>query len=395
MPRALLLPPASFFTLAALGVLLGACGGDTPAVPSAAPAVSGLPAPSALVVLSDAERARVPEVLAELRNGSFSRSVVIRDNARVLLWLAETSTDPSVTTAALRGLLTTWTHSPRYAERMALVSPEYATIVLRRMGDDHPGVQAAAIKASIKCLLGESPHTGVAARLSELATRHPSAAGRLEALEALWHSSVIVETPSHIAPFVAALDAPEPWLVSGSLFRLGAFGAGWPDQGTLRARLRELLAHVDPGVRGRAATALSTIVGPQDADRDAVAQAILPLLRDAHAYPRSAAATALAWLDYRPAVPELVALLDDSASNVYDLRDFTLLDGTPGLSHHDGSPWSRVDDAALRALQSFSSRLGTRFTFDVQHERVDTDLAAAGSVARAWYQGVRSELPPG
>jgi HEAT repeat protein len=393
MPRAPGRLPASLFSLAAFGALLGACGGDAPAAP-AAPTASAPATPSALVVLSDAEQARVPEVLAELRNGSFSRSVVIHDNARVLLSLAETSTDPSVATAALRGLLTTWTHSPRYAERMALVTPEYAAIVLRRMGDQDAGVQAAAIKASIKCLLGDSPNAEVATRLSELATRHPSPAGRHEALEALWHSSVIVDTPSHIAPFVAALDAPEPWLISGSLFRLGAFGAGWPEQGPLRARLRELLAHADPGVRGRAATALSTIVGPQAADRDTVAQAILPLLRDPHAYPRSAAATALAWLDYRPAVHELVTLLDDTASNVYDLRDFTLLDGTPGLSHHDGSPWSRVNDAALRALQSFSSRVGTRFTFDVQHERVDTDLAAAAGVARAWYQSVRAELPP-
>jgi hypothetical protein len=393
MPRADGRLPASFLTLAAVGALLGACGGDAPAAP-AAPAASAPATPSALVVLSDAEQARVPEVLAELRNGSFSRSVVIHDNARVLLSLAETSTDPSVATAALRGLLTTWTHSPRYAERMALVTPEYAAIVLRRMGDEDTGVQAAAIKASVKCLLGDAPNVEVATRLSELATRHPLAAGRHEALEALWHSSVIVDTPAHIAPFVAALDAPEPWLVSGALFRLGAFGAGWPAQGPLRGRLRELLAHADPGVRGRAATALSAIVGPQDADRDAVAQAILPLLRDPHPFPRSAAATALAWLDYRPAVHELVALLDDHASNVYDLRDFTLLDGTPGLSHHDGSPWSRVDDAALRALQSFSSRVGTRFTFDVQHERVDTDLAVAGGVARAWYQSVRAELPP-
>lgn len=384
--------PASLLWLAVLGALLGACGddGDAPATPAAA-TVSVTQ--GTLVVLTDAEQARVPEVLAELRNGSFSRSVVIHDNARVLLSLAETSSDPSVVTAALRGLLTTWTHSPRYAERMALVTPEYAAIVLRRMGSEHPGVQAAAIKASIKCLLGDSPHADVAARLSELATGHPSAAGRHEALEALWHSSVIVQTPSHIAPFVAALDAPEPWLVSGALFRLGAFGAGWPEQGPLRARLSELLAHADPGVRGRAAIALSTIVGPVDAGRDAAGEAILPLLRDPHAYPRSAAATALAWLDYRPAIHELVPLLEDGAANVYDLRGFTLLDGTPGLCHHDGSPWSRVDDAALRALQSFSSRIGTRFAFDVQHERLDTDLAAAGGVARAWYESVRAELP--
>lgn len=369
---------------------LVACGGDAP---DAAPAAAPEPAPPRVVVLGAAEQARIPEVLAELRSDSFSRSVVIKDNARVLLSLAETTSDQSVAIAALRGLLTTWTHSPRYAERMALITPEYSTVVLRRMGDEHPGVQAAAMKAATKCLLGDTPNAEVAARLIELATRHPSPAGRLEALEALWHSSAIATTPAQIAPFVAALEAPEAWLVSGSLFRLGAFGAGWPDQAALRTQLRGLLAHADPGVRGRAATALSTIVGAGDPERDAVAQAILPLLRDPHGYPRSAAATALAWLDYRPAIHPIVTLLDDTAANTYDLRGYTLLDGSPGFGHHDGSPWSRVNDAALRALQSFSSRLGERFTFDVHHERVDVDLGVAADAARAWYQHVQPELP--
>lgn len=369
---------------------LVACGGDTPAT---APAAAAEPAPAPVVVLSAAEQARVPAVLAELRADSFSRSVTIKDNARVLLWLAETTSDERVAVAALRGLLTTWTHSPRYAERMELITPEYVAVVLRRTEDEHPGVQAAAIKAASKCLLGEHPNADVAARLIELATHHPSPAGRLEALEALWQSSVIATTPAQIAPFVAALEAPEAWLVSGSLFRLGAFGGGWTDQAALRAKLRELLAHADPGVRGRAATALSTIVGPSDPDRDGVGQAISPLLRDPHGYPRSAAATALAWLDYRPAIHAIVLLLDDSSTNTYDLRGYSLLDGTPGFSHHDGSPWSRVNDAALRALQSFSSRLGERFTFDVQHERVEADLGVAADAARAWYQRVQAELP--
>lgn len=346
-----------------------------------------------MVVLSATEQARIPEVLAERRGSDFSRSVVNKDNARVLLSLAETSSEPGVVIAALRGLLTTWTHSPRYAERMQPITSEYAIVVLGRMSDEHPGVQAAAMRAATKCLLGETPDAAIAAKLVALATRHPSPAGRYEALEALWHASAIASTPAQIAPFVAALDAPEAWLVSSALFRLGAFGAGWPEQPALRAKLRVLLAHADPGVRGRAAAALSTIVGSSDPQRDELAQAILPLLRDPHAYPRSAAATALAWLDHRPAVHAIVTLLDDRSDNTYDLRGYTLLDGTPGFAHHDGSPWSRVCDAALRALQSFSSRLGERFTFDVHHERVDIDLGVAAEAARAWYQRVRAELP--
>lgn len=382
---ALAVSPPVTFTAA-----LGLCGcSDAPA-----PAGSSGPLVGAgIVSLSAAELARVPQVLAERRGDQFSRAALVRDNARIFLSLAEAAADEQLATAALRALQTTWTHSERYAAQLQLLTPEYAQVVALRLLDERPTVQAAAMQASTKCLLGESPDHTVVARLVLLATESPSPAARYEALEALSQSSEIRTHPEQIAPFVHALDAPEAWLVSGSLLRLVGFGAAWPEQENLRAALRQLLTHADPGVRGRAATTLSSIVGPADARRDDVARALLPLLSDPHPFPRSASATALAWLDYRPAVHALVALLDDPTPDTYDLRGYTRLDGTPGWSHHDGSPWSRVDDAALRALQTFSGRLGGRFTFDIQRERLALDLAAAARAARDWYTSVRDQLP--
>ncbi len=381
-------------------LLLGACGGDDSTPPTTAPPVPGTPAesaapavPAALVVLTPEESARIPSITAELRNGTFSRAVVTKENAKIFLSLAETATDPNILTAALRALPTTWTHSARYADRYEVLTPEFSTVILSRLGHENGQVQAAAMKAAIKCILGDTPNAEVASRLTELATNHATPAGRYEAMEALWNSSVIRNTPAQIAPYVAALDAAEPWLVSGSLFRLRSFGSGWNDQPGLRTKLRTLLTHTDPGVRGRAADALASVVGSRDPERDAVAQAILPLLSDPNPYTRSAAATALASLDYRAAVHAIVPLLNDTEGNTYEIRGYQELDGSNGWSHHDGSAWSRVNDAAVRALQTFSSRVGTRFTFDVDHTRVEADLAAAAGVARTWYQSVRGELP--
>ncbi|MCA9536131.1 MAG: HEAT repeat domain-containing protein [Myxococcales bacterium] len=372
-------------------VAIGVCGCSDPPAPAGS---SGPSVGAGIVTLSAAELARVPQVLAERRGDQFSRAALVRDNARIFLSLAEAAADEQLATAALRALQTTWTHSERYAAQLQLLTPEYAQVVALRLQDERPTVQAAAMQASTKCLLGESPDHTVVAHLVQLATESPIPAARYEALEALSQSSEIRTHPEQIAPFVHALDAPEAWLVSGSLLRLVGFGAAWPEQQTLRAALRQLLTHADPGVRGRAATTLSSIVGPADAERDDVARALLPLLSDPHPFPRSAAATALAWLDYRPAVHALVLLLDDPTPDTYDLRGYTRLDGTPGWIHHDGSPWSRVDDAALRALQSFSGRVGSRFTFDIQRERLALDLAAAARGARDWYATVQDQLPP-
>ncbi|MCB9661492.1 MAG: HEAT repeat domain-containing protein [Sandaracinaceae bacterium] len=370
----------------ALGV--AGCGSDSDRPVPQSPAEPQ----AALVQLSGHERERIPEVLAELRAGAFSRSAMVRDNARIFLFLAETASDDEVVAGSLRALRSTWTHSPRYERQMALLTPEYGAVVRLRLHDERPVVQAAAIEAAEKTLLTDPPDERVAEELAALALAHPDPAGRLAALEVLWNVTTLRTHPESMRPYVDALSAQQPWLVSASLFRLSGFGAAYPDAANLRARLIELLGHDDPGVRGRAATTLSSVVGVADPARDAAGRAIEPLLRDEHPFVRSAAATALAWLDQRTAVPAIVALLDDSARDTYDLRGFTRLDGTPGFLHHDGSPWSRVDDAALRALQAFSARVGGRFTFDIQQDRLDESFASAHRTARAWFETARGAL---
>lgn len=93
-----------------------------------------------------------------------------------------------------------------------------------------------------------------------------------------------------------------------------------------------------------------------------------------------------------PAV-EAQGLLDDTEKNVYDIRFENLL-GRQDTVHHDGSAWSRVDDAALWALQSMSRSLdGAKFDYGkIDHKKVDEDIAKEKARAREWFEANKGTL---
>jgi HEAT repeat protein len=161
----------------------------------------------------------------------------------------------------------------------------------------------------------------------------------------------------------------------------------------VQAKLVELLKHKDPGVRGRAADTLASMAGPDEAKRDELAKAILPLLGDENPYTKSAACSALAWLRHQPAIHRIIELVDDDTKNTYDIRDFNELNGNAGWVHHDGSAWSQVSDAALYALKSLSHETGEKFDYKVDAKKVDDDLKKGASDAKAWYAKVKGKVP--
>jgi hypothetical protein len=168
----------------------------------------------------------------------------------------------------------------------------------------------------------------------------------------------------------------------------------YPDVAALKTKLIALVGHADPGVRGRAAIVLGELTGwNQDMKPEAVA-AITPLFSDAHPFVKSAACKAMTAARHVPAIHAMMGLLDDATSNTYDIDGWQTLTGTPGRVHHDGSAWSRVNDAALYAIKSLSSRAGgERFDYNVGHQDVEGDLGRAADQARAWYRGARSSIP--
>lgn len=400
-------PPRSTPSLLLITALIAACGGEeataepppgvnppTTAVAAAAPAPAPPPAPAVpTITLTPEETARVAEITGQVRRHSFPSSVKTKENAKIFLSLAATATDPNIIAAALNALTSVYTHSARYTERRELITPEYVPVVLSRIDHADGQVQTAAISALSTAIAGDVPDATAIARLVQLATSHPSPQGRHEAMDTLWKSSTIRTSQEQIAPYLQALDAPEAWIVSGALFRLTSFGRNVSDQAAYRTKLRGLLTHTDPGVRGRAAAAIAATLQMNDPERDALGQAIMPLLGDANPYVKSAAANALARMDYRPAIHTIMGLLDDTTRNTYDIQH-TNLAGANDRSHHDGSPWSRVTDAAARAVQSFSSRMGSRIEFErVNPREVEAGLAAQATAARTWYAAHRAEIP--
>ena len=93
------------------------------------------------------------------------------------------------------------------------------------------------------------------------------------------------------------------------------------------------------------------------------------------------------------AIPKMMPLLDDPEDNTYDLVGWKQLDSTTGHIRHNGSTWSRVDDAALWALQSISLHLDHRFTYrKTDPNTIDADIAAAISDAKKWYAKIKDQL---
>ena len=82
-----------------------------------------------------------------------------------------------------------------------------------------------------------------------------------------------------------------------------------------------------------------------------------------------------------------MSLVDDKEKNTYDIN-YTDLLGHQSRVHHDGSAWSRVNDAALYALDRATSFLPKeeQFVYDkINYKTVDDDIAAQVKKAKAWH----------
>lgn len=384
---------AALFGLAACG------GGEQAATQVAAPAIPAVPAvpaaPAAPTITLDAtqqqtEASLLPQINA---GGRFPGAVVKKENARIFLHLAATSTDPRVQAAALLAMPEVFTHAERFTQNRELMGPEYAQIVLMHIRSTTPRVQGAAIRASKTTILGDTPNPEVLAALTDLASNHPSPEGRYEAMEVLWNASTFRTTAALHAPYVAALDAQQPWLVSIALFRIHhGFASSYADKPALFAKISALTRHADPGVRGRAADVLADL-GADASLRPQVVPLLMGLLDDPHPFVKSEAMGALASMNHKPAIHRIVTFLDDMTSNTYDIQGFNDLLGQAGRVHHDGSAWSRVSDAGLSAIRSFAGRTQTPFRYDVDFHDVEGELRRVSREARTWYNAHKAEFP--
>ncbi|MCO4747960.1 MAG: hypothetical protein KC912_24420 [Proteobacteria bacterium] len=338
-----------------------------------------------IAVDAPADTAAADAVAAELKGSQFpSKLRRAKENAPIFLALAARDTaNAPLAAAALEGMAATWTD--REGRDKPQADAAYATVVSAYLDHSNPLVLAQALKAAKHVL--KQGHEEVIGKVAALAGG--DMAKHYAALEALVDVPDWGKRDDLAGVFAKALEA-EPAVASLALFRLESRAFSFALRDEVSAATQGLLTHADPGVRGRAALAHVRY----NTDAVAAAAAVEPLLDDSDAFVRSAAARAVGSAGALRLTDKLMSMLGDSAKSTYDITGWTQLNGKAGRVHHDGSAWSRVDDAALQGLKSLGGRNGSeRLTLTrVRYDHIDEDLATCVSEARAWHAANRDAL---
>jgi len=379
-------------TAAALSLVATGCRKSTP---KSEKAEAGPPKPAedkiAITLKLDAAQQKAADALVgKIKNGRFPNEAV-RDkaNAKLFLYLAATSKKPDVIMASLQAMKMAFTSSESYKKKEH-AGPDYGVVIAAHLKSKDEKIQGYALEAAPHAVSGKSPHQPVVDRLIEIANDHKSAAARAEAIDRLRLVRNFQQDEKIAEAFLKALDNDKPYVVSKALFGLRLRATGLVMRDKFLAKARQLLKHADPGVRGRAAE----LVGRLGAGKEDVAAELEALLEDENPFTRSAATSALAHMGHLSSVRKIIKLVDDTEKNTYDIRDFKTLTGRAGWVHHDGSAWSRVQDAAIRSLERLSMKTKTRFKADrVDSKDVEGSLKKNARAAKNWYAKVKAELP--
>lgn len=329
---------------------------------------------------SEAEAARA--LGGELVEGRFPEAVAAdcEAHARDWPWLAVRADDTSVRVAALHAAADCVGSLDR-ADALAVAAGV--------LGDPEPAVVGGGLALASALLPDEPDGSMLARRVADLVA-HGSPAARFDALQAL-DRTTWTQDPELTRAYLDALAADEPFVVSEALRLVRYRTAGLVDPDAFREAAMGLSSDIDPGIRGRAARVLARLA-PED---PAVRARLIELLGDEHPYTRAAAAEALGELEWPSAAHPLMALVEDHAKAAWDMNAFERLDGRTEVPHHTGSPFERVDDAALRALQRATTSLGEEgFHYrEVSLRYLDLDVIAAGRDAKRWYEAHAGTIP--
>lgn len=279
------------------------------------------------------------------------------ENLPLFIQLAATARDPSLRVAALKAMRHAY---PAHA------TDAYTRAVARNLQSDDPAILKAAMEASSPSL-GREASPEVRQQLLRL-VHSKNKAIRLAALDTIWQAE-----PFPTPIFQQALTDPDTLVRGMALLHL------------VQQRVRDrsfyapavkLLAHPDPGVRGKAIE-LALLTAP---NRTSLESKLEPMLSDRHPYVRSQAALGLASLGHWNAVPRLMPLLNDRSANSYELEYINLL-GEPERLYFKSLRSRRVDDAALAAISRLS---GGRYLYHETH--TEEELQHEVQRARRWYR---------
>ncbi|MBX2797729.1 MAG: HEAT repeat domain-containing protein [Myxococcales bacterium] len=304
-------------------------------------------------------------------------------HAERFTWLAARHPSPSVQTASL------WAMA---GCEEALHAPDAQTVAAAHLQSEHRDLLGGALAVSRLYVAELDEQHPVVQGLVELAVGYGEMPVRIEAVEALDERTWSQEPTVSVAFYDALLADNLPSLTATALQRLQFRGAGLTvsDKPRFQAAAMVLASDIDPGIRGFAALALARL-DPRNED---VRGRVLSLLDDRHPYTRSAAAEALADMEYLPAVHELIERIDDQERNVWRMLPFTRLDGDQDRMRFVGSHFERVDDAYLRALERLSSEIEDPYRYrEINLRYKHLDIVAATRDAKRWYVETGSYLP--
>lgn len=312
---------------------------------------------------------------AKLPNGSkrFPSHVArSRQHGQDFLELARQLQRPPLAAAAFHALALSVQQAPM---RHALLGTEYRDAVASGLRQTDPEVLAAALAAGTAALAEPTLRDGLLPGVLTLAQQDSRPGTLLLVLESVLHPWAS-QLPSIRQLALDSLSADSAIVQVLSLEHLAtlAWEPASPEASALHAKLRPLLEHPNPAVRGRALDVLAALPA-SNVPGSPVPSASLT---DTDGFVRARACWALARLAPQSAPQLLRPLLSDTALCDTQVDGETL---TGEVRRHtlQGSPLGEVRDAALGALQ-IVSRGSLRFPGARSKVSLDADVV----VARAW-----------
>lgn len=380
--------------VAGIGIALAlACGG---AVEVDSDGGSGRPALPE-ITLSEEDSAKAAELVATAKGRAFDHKLRKGVNANIWMYIAATASKPDLVQAALLEMRGNFVTEDRWVkDGKQLVDDDYEAVILHFLHDDDPKIESVAIEAARNVVrMKDQKDSPVREWILGTLESSDNSARQLMALETMQTEPEALSDTRVAKAFRAMLDKDEPWAVSATLFRLNVSTYTIEDKPDFRARYVELLKAKDPGVRGRAAEGLGLISSSMggSSEKEEAAKLLTPMLTDENAYTRAAVVKGLASLRDPKAIHEFMKLLGDTEKCRWDIS-YKDLAGKSARIAHDGSAWSRVDDAALNGIQTLSYAVrNAKFERPkVDYKKVDEDMAKGVKAAKSWYAANKSKL---
>lgn len=326
------------------------------------------------VAADEATKKLAGELAAKVKDGQFPHADRSnKENQKAFVYLAAQSDDVNVMAAGLDAM--------GYSFDARTVDDDYKKVVRARLTSTQGPVLDRAIYAAKHATGGKEGDAETIDLLHKIMSSHHSPVARYEATQSFVYITDAAKNNKLIDTLYDLMSHDNNAVVSGALFALASRPFFSHKKAEVLNKAIELFKHKDPGVRGRAIYLAKRIPD----DKKKVGAAIAPMLDDAHPFVKSRAADALADLKHYESIDKIVALLDDKTKNTYAI-DYTRLSGKQGRVIHDGSNYSRVDDAMIWAIRDFTP-YGKEGRFEPSKrdkESVDEWVANNGKAAKGW-----------